>query len=225
MRSTISNALLAFTAMAASTAAQADVRITEFMYQGANSGNREFFELTNISNGAVDITGWTYNDNDPNNPVAFGSSFGLLGANESIILTEMSEAAFRSYWGLSSSVRIFSIGGNSNLGSSDSINIYSSSAQTLANLVDSVTYSGTTRGISRNRPVNATGSVANSLFVDSIAGDAYGSTLAPTGPDRDLANPGKFPSAVPEPASWALMIGGFMLVGASTRRTRKVSFA
>ncbi len=112
-----------------------------------------------------------------------------------------------------------------NLGSSDTINIYNSSTQNAGTLVDSVSYSGTTRGISRNRPLDATGTVANSLFVNSVAGDAYGSALAPTAPDRDLANPGKFPSAVPEPASWALMIGGFMLVGASTRRTRKVSFA
>jgi hypothetical protein len=30
---------------------------------------------------------------------------------------------------------------------------------------------------------------------------------------------------VPEPASWAMMIAGFALIGATARRTRKVAFA
>jgi hypothetical protein len=225
MRRTTFSALLAVAAIIAPTAAQADLRITEFMYQGTSSGNREFLELTNISSGSLDITGWSYNDNDPNNPVAFGNSFDLLAANESIILTEMSATDFRTYWGLSAGVRIFSIGGNSNLGNADTINIYNSSVQSAATLVDSVTYSGTTPGISRNRPVGVTGNVANAQFANSALGDAYGSQYAPTNP-ADLGNPGSFPvAAVPEPASWAMMIGGFMLIGATARRTRKVSFA
>jgi predicted extracellular nuclease len=228
MRRTITTLLLAAAALAAPISAQAAVSITEFMYQGAASGNREFIELTNISNSAVDVSGWTYNDNNPNNPVSFGNFFGALAANESIILTEMSAADFRSYWGLSSSVRIFSIGGNSNLGSDDTINIYNSATQNAGTLVDSVTYDGTTRGISRNRPADATGSVTNAQFINSAAGDAFGSAFAPTSP-ADLANPGSFPittTAVPEPASWAMMIGGFALIGASARRTkRKLAFA
>jgi hypothetical protein len=225
MRRTTFSALLAAAAIIAPTAAQADLRITEFMYQGASSGNREFFELTNISNSSFDITGWSYNDDNPNNPVLFGSAFGVLAANESIILTEMAAADFRTYWNLPSSVRIFSIGGNSNLGNADTINIYNSSVQSAATLVDSMTYSGTTPGISRNRPVGVTGNVANAQFANSALGDAYGSQYAPTNP-ADLANPGSFPVvAVPEPASWALMIAGFALIGATARRTRKVAFA
>ena len=227
-RFTITTALLAAVAAIAPAAAQADVRITEFMYKGANDGDREFFELTNIGNAAVDITGWTYNDDNPNNPVAFGNAFGLLAANESIILTEMTADAFRSYWGLSSSVRVFSIGGNSNLGNGDTINIYNSSSQSLATLVDSVTYSsGTTPGISRNRPVGQSGAATNAQFVYSAAGDSYGSAYA-SGAQSDLANPGRFPvqtAAVPEPATWAMMIGGFALVGLRARRTRKAAFA
>lgn len=228
MRSNISKYLLAALAIAAPVAAEADVRITEFMYQGANSGNREFFELTNISSSAVDITGWSYNDDNSNNPVVFGSSFGLLGANESIILTEMTANAFRTYWGLDAAVRIFSIGGNSNLGSADTINIYNSALQNAATLVDTVSYSGTTRGITRNRPVDVVGLVNNAQFVNSALGDAYGSVLAPTAP-ADLGNPGRFPftplAVVPEPASWAMMIAGFALIGAATRRKLTLRFA
>ncbi|MBT2189356.1 lamin tail domain-containing protein [Sphingobium nicotianae] len=228
MTKILSTALIALAAIAGATTARADVRITEFMYQGANSGNREFFELTNISSTAVDINGWSYNDNNPNNPVSFGNFFGTLAANESIVLTEMTPDAFRTYWGLASTVRVFSIGGNSNLGSDDTINIYSSATQNAGTLVDSVTYSGTTRGISRNRPEGVTGQVVNAQFLNASVGDAYGSAFAPTSP-ADLGNPGRYPftatAAVPEPATWAMMIGGFALIGAAARRKRTVSFA
>jgi hypothetical protein len=93
-------------------------------------------------------------------------------------------------------------------------------------LVDSVTYSGTTPSISRNRPTDVTGAATNAQFVNSALGDAYGSHLAPTNP-ADLANPGAFPAAaVPEPASWAMMILGMGLVGTvSRRRRRRIAFA
>jgi len=224
MRFTLPTLLLATVAAVAPVAAQADVRITEFMYQGASGGNREFFELTNISSAAIEITGW-YFDDDSNTPsVAIGDFFGVLAANESIIVTEMTANAFRGYWGLDAAVRIF--GSNTvNLGGSDTINIYSSSSAT--DLVDSVSYSGTTRGITRNRPEGATGTVANALFAASTVGDAYGSAYA-VGSPADLGNPGRYPAlsaAVPEPASWAMMIGGFAVLGAATRRRSKVAFA
>lgn len=228
MRRNLFATLSALAAIVAPIAASAEVRITEFMYQGAASGNREFFELTNIGDSAIDITGWSYNDDNPNTPVSFGNFFGMLGANESIVLTEMTADAFRSYWGLDASVRIFSIGGNSNLGSADTINIYNAAVQNASTLVDSVTYSGTTRGVSRNRPVDLTGAVGNDLFLDAAIGDAYGSVYAP-GTPSDLGNPGRFPimptAAVPEPATWAMMILGFGLIGASARRTRGRAFA
>jgi len=228
MRHILFATLTALAAVATPVAASADVRITEFMYQGAASGDREFFEITNIGDALVDISGWSYNDDNPNNPVAFGNFFGTLGANESIVLTEMTADAFRAYWNLDSSIRIFSIGGNSNLGSADTINIYNSAIQNASTLVDSVSYSGTTRGISRNRPVDVDGSVGNDQFIDSAFGDSYGSTFAPSTP-ADLGNPGRFPivptAAVPEPATWAMMILGFGLIGASARRSRKHAFA
>ena len=221
MQKILSAALIAAAAIVAPSAANAAVQITEFTYQGAASGNREFIELTNISDSSVDITNYWYDDDSRNPSVNFGALFGVLAAHESIIITEMSADAFRTYWGLDASVRVF--GNNTvNLGSADEINIYSSSS--AADLVDRVAYSGTTRGITRNRPVDATGTITNADFVDSALGDAFGSAFAPNSP-ADLGNPGRYPftppaAAVPEPATWAMMIGGFALVGAGLRRRK-----
>jgi hypothetical protein len=226
MATTWAYGVMAAVAAFASTSASATVSITEFMYQGTNSGNREFFEITNISTSAVNVAGWSFNDDNPNNPVAFGNFFGALGANESVILTEMTADAFRAYWSLDAGVRIFSIGGNSNLGNADTINIYNGATQNASTLVDSVTYSATTPGISRNRP-DATGPVPNSQFVNSVVGDIYGSEHAGATGTSDLGNPGQYAfgaaAAVPEPATWAMMIGGFGLMGASMRRRRSVA--
>lgn len=213
---------LAAAAIALPTAGHAAVRITEFMYQGAANGDREFWELTNIGNTAVDLTGWSYNDNNANAPVAFGNAVGMLAANESIIFTELSVAAFRAEWNnLSANVRVFSYGGDSNISGNDTINIYNSTVQNASTLVDSHSTSGSA-AISLNRP-NLSGAVPSTgiAYTASALGDAYGSVLSVNG---DLGNPGAYPfdvAAVPEPATWALMIAGFGLTGASLRRRRR----
>ena len=222
MRRSISWTFLAAMAVTMPVAASAEVRITEFLFQGAYAGNREFVELTNLGDTAVDVTGWSYNDNNPNNPVTFGNFFGSFAPHESVILTELTASAFQTYWGLDPSVRIFSIGGNSNLGDGDTINIYNSTTQNASTLVDSLLYAaGLTPGVSRNRPLGVQGAVTNDQFVYSSTGDTYGSALAPNTP-ADLGNPGRFAAAaaVPEPAGWAMMTAGLGLVGANLRRRR-----
>ena len=48
----------------------------------------------------------------------------------------------------------------------------------------------------------------------------FSSTFSPRNFNGALTYSGGIPGGVPEPASWALMIGGFGLVGASMRRRR-----
>ncbi len=219
-----------FVALFSSVQAQGVLRITEFMSEGQGligpgtgaNRQREFFELTNVGSAALDISSYSYNDNNVNDPHNFGASFGVVASGESIILTQMTADNFRSYWGLSSSVRIFSYGQASNLGNNDTINIYNSATQSPATLVDSLLFTETARGsgISRNRPVNiGTGQAINDLWVDSVVGDSYGSILAPNpifpvgAAYVDLANPGTYP--VPEPATlFVLSLGIAKLVRA-----------
>lgn len=65
--------------------ASAGIRITEYMYSG-NAG--EFIEFTNLGDVAIDMTGWSYDD-DSREPGALDlSAFGLVAPGESVVITE-----------------------------------------------------------------------------------------------------------------------------------------
>jgi len=193
--------------------AQAQVQITEWLYNTS-----EFIEFTNLGSTAVNFTGWSFDDDSRVAGTVSLSAFGWVAAGESVILAEQSAAAFRSAWGLDASVKV--IGGNAtNLGREDEINLYDASGQ----LVDRLTYGDQTRGT-----VRADTASGNPLSLEALAqtvptgwvmaspGDAFGSRLATNGA---IGNPGYFAlSPVPEPASYALLIGGLVLLGAARRR-------
>ncbi len=72
-----------------------------------------------------------------------------------------------------------------------------------------------------------------SFYFSGDAGEVFTSVVLSAAPDRfdqlkqtDISLVVAPPLAVPEPASWAMMIGGFALVGAAARRHRTaISFA
>ncbi len=94
-----------------------NIQITEVAYGGlasgihayaGDSGDGEYLELTNVGDAAQDMTGW-YDD------VAQGTSaanrldlsgFGTVQPGESVIITDLSAADFRTEWGLRSSVKV-----------------------------------------------------------------------------------------------------------------------
>jgi hypothetical protein len=216
--------------LACATSAHASVRITEFMSEGQGltgpgSGanrQREFFELTNLGSSPVDVSTWSYNDNNVNDPNNFGPAIGAIAAGESIIFTQMTAENFRSYWNLPTTVRVVSYAQLSNLGNNDTINIYNSFTQNASTIVDSLTYTELVRGsgVSRNRPWDGgTTQYANDAWVISSVADIYQSRLAPNpifpaGPEYiDLANPGVY---IPSPAGLAAFAAA--MLGASRRR-------
>ena len=218
--------LLAATVLAAglANAAHADVRITEWMYNPVKTSG-EFIELTNLGTTAVDLTGWSFDDNSRAPDSQSLSAFGILQAGESVVFAESSAVTFRSEWSLAATVKV--IGGNTNnLARSDEINIYDASNV----LVDRLTYNdqgtGTvkgprTQGVSGNPgSLVAIGANNASLWVLSAVGDAEGSWKTTAG---DIGNPGvsSFAPAVPEPETYAMMLAGLGLLGIAARRRRK----
>lgn len=209
-------ALLSTTALF-TAAANAEIRITEWMYSGTGG---EFVEFTNVGNTAIDMTGWVYDD-DSRVTTAFGgaldlSAFGIVNPGESVIITEDAAATFRTAWGLDASIKI--IGGyTNNLGRNDEINIYDNNQQ----LIDRLTYgdqtfagSLRTQEISGNLPLLALGTNDPFAAVASFVGDSYGSWASTNG---DVGNPGLY-TPIPAPAALA-----FLGVGAAFGRRRRRS--
>lgn len=195
----------------AGTASAAGVmRITEWMYNGD-----EFIEFTNVGDASIDLTGWSFDDNSRAPGSVSLSAFGLVGAGESVILSEFDAATFRANWGLAASVDV--IGSNTNnLGRADELNLYDGSSA----LVDRLTYDDATLGGPRTQNLSANIALANlglnlaNLAVASVNGDAYGSYLSTS---AFPGNPGQY-LPIPEPATATLMGLGLLGLSAASRR-------
>jgi len=200
------SAIIAGVVIAAGSAS-GQMRITEWAYS-VDGG--EFVEFTNVGGAPIDLTGWVYDDNSRISIPGPGdattgldlSAFGVVAPGQSVVITEATEAAFRTNWGLAASIGV--IGGyTNNLGRADEINLFDSAA----NLVDRLTYddqnipgSPRTQDFSGN-PISAAALGANdsTQWTLSFVGDAYGSYTALTG---EVGKPGSY---IPAPASAALM--------------------
>jgi predicted extracellular nuclease len=199
----------------ASAAHPSGVVITEWMYQGASSSNREFIEFTNLGATAVDFTDWSYDDESRSAGTFPLSFFGIVESGESVIITEMNPNAFRTAWGLADSVKVWGPYTN-NLGNGDEINLFDN----LGNLVDRLTYGSNprTRGVSgRATTEDALGANDVSKWAFSSVGDSEGSWESSLG---DVGSPGRtgFAAAVPEPETYAMLLAGLGLIGAVARR-------
>jgi predicted extracellular nuclease len=207
-----------FAAMPASAA----LMITEWMYNPLGATNGEYVEIANRGPTAVDLTGWSFDDSTRTPGSLSLSSLGTLAVGEAAIITDLTDAAFRTEWGLSATAKVLG-GSTQNLSRGDEINIYDGSSV----LVDRLTYDDQglgnvkgprTQGISGNPSSPAALGANNaSLWVLSAAGDAYQSRLSLSG---DIGSPGAF-ILVPEPGALAAM-SLLTLVGVGrTRRARQ----
>ncbi|MCB5186050.1 lamin tail domain-containing protein [Methylobacillus gramineus] len=216
--------LLMLSLFSISTLAQADVRISEWMYNTDNTGSGEFIEFTNFGGGAVDFSSWSYDDDSRNPGTVSLAAFGIVNAGESVILTELDASVFRSLWNLAADVKV--IGKlTTNLGRADEINLFNGT-----NLVDRLTYDDRSSNGPRTTGISGVPSVfsdvgANhaSAWVFSVPGDQHGTYVSNAG---DIGSPGRsaFITAVPEPSSYALLAAGLVLMGFVGYRRRQDKF-
>jgi MYXO-CTERM domain-containing protein len=195
---------------AAAGVANADIRITEWMYSGTGP---EFVEFTNVGNTAVDMTNWSYDDDSRLVGEFDLSGFGVVAAGESVVITEGDAADFRFVWNLDAAVKVLG-GYTNNLSRNDEINLFDGTG-TLADRLayGDQNFPGTirTQGASGNPLAGALGANDPSLWVLSFAGDAYGSYASI---DGDLGNPGRY---IPAPGAAALLGLGGLVVGRRRR--------
>ena len=206
----IKTAALAVAAIT-STATQAQVVITEWMYKG---GVGEFIEFTNIGASTVDFSNWSYDDDSRLAGVFSLAGLGTVAAGESVIITETDADVFRADWGLSLSVKVLGNYSN-NLGNGDEINLYNQ-----AQLMDRLTFgtSPKTDNLSAHALSHAAlGANQVSQWALSSVGDIEGSWRSVAG---TIGSPGQtsFAPAVPEPETYAMMLAGLCMVGAMARR-------
>lgn len=169
------------------TPALPSIRITEYAYQGANG---EFIEFTNVGTTPVDMSGWSYDDDSRIAGTVSLSAFGIVRPGESVILAEISAAAFRTAWNLCDSAKVI---GNltTNLGRNDEINLYDHEG----NLIDRLTYGdqnfpGSVRTQNISGWVSEAGLGNNDAYawILSSIGDIEESYTSTGG---DIGNPGK----------------------------------
>lgn len=175
--------------------ASGGIRITEWMYQGASG---EFVELTNLSDGPIDMSGWSMDD-DHAVPGAFDlSAFGVVGAGESVVISEALESAFREAWGIDPAVKIIgqlgAVTGN-NLGRNDQIILFDAGGS-IADRLDygDQTYGGSirTQGVSGQACADSLGQNDVYAWTLSVVGDQFGSYAASTG---EIGTPGFYLSS------------------------------
>ncbi|MEP6483033.1 MAG: lamin tail domain-containing protein [Rudaea sp.] len=165
------------------------MRITEYMYD--STGDGEFVELTNVGDGPQDMTGWSFDDSTRTAGSLSLSAFGTVQPGESVIISDVTAAAFRSNWTLCDGLKV--IGGNTqNLGREDEINIYDSAS----NLIDRLTYGDQTFSPGSIRTQNASGWVSSAGLGANLIADWTKSTVGDseasfTSIHGAIASPGK----------------------------------
>lgn len=187
-----------------SAGTQAQVRITEWQYNGS-----EFIEFTNLGLTSVDFTGWSFDDNSRSPGSVSLSAFGSVAAGESVILSEVNATDFRNEWNLAVTVKVIGLNGQ-NLGRNDEINLYDS----VDALVDRLTFgdqdipgSIRTDTASGWAPFEALGNNTVLSWTRSTVGDAQGSFASDSG---FAGSPGVH--TVPEPGVVGLASIGLALI-------------
>jgi len=96
--------------------------------------DEDYWELTNFGATDVDISGFSWHDNDRSPAAAAAYAFpasSTIKAGESIILTATDPTVFRNWWGLAPTVKVFQAATAPGLGSSDGVSFFDNGGNEL----------------------------------------------------------------------------------------------
>ncbi|MGA9335788.1 MAG: lamin tail domain-containing protein, partial [Rudaea sp.] len=110
------------------------MRITEYMYDSDSDG--EYVEFTNVGDSAQDMAGWSFDDSHEAPGTVDLSGYGSVQPGESVLLTDLDPATFRTDWNLCQGQKVIGNNASDNLGRGDEINLY----DTTQTLIDRLTY-------------------------------------------------------------------------------------
>ncbi|HEY0256753.1 MAG TPA: lamin tail domain-containing protein [Candidatus Methylacidiphilales bacterium] len=212
--------------LAAFSSAKAQIIITEVDASGSSTSTyaADWFELTNYGSSAVNISGWEMDDSSDSlsDAVPLSLAGNTIAAGQSVVFIETSGTTlaaltpkFESAWFGTNVPAGFTIGGYSGSGVSlsqtnDAVNIFNASGTQ----VTGVDFNASTNHVSFDNSVARVGNdgVISTL---SVAG-VNGAFVSPTG---ETGSPG----VVPEPSTYALLIGGMLALAFIQIRRRTAS--
>ncbi|MDP0495892.1 MAG: lamin tail domain-containing protein [Verrucomicrobiota bacterium JB024] len=117
-------ALSVFGLAAVSTASAQELLLTELLSNENSSGGEDFWELTNVGTQAVDLSGWSWDDDSRaagTVPIPAGTT---IAPGESVVFTAMDAAGFRAWWNLPASVQVISNANAPGLGKNDGVALF-----------------------------------------------------------------------------------------------------
>jgi hypothetical protein len=221
-------AALGLALLAVSSLAHADVRITEVAPWGSSTANpvipyaSDWFELTNTGTTAVSLAGWTMDDNSNGTGKVALQGISQIAAGESVIFTELAvSASFLSTWFGTQAPAGLQIGTYTGAGvglsqSGDAVNVYNASGVLQANVVF-----GAADATSPYQTFdNAAG--LNNATITQLSVVGTGGAFVAANHSIEIGSPGAVANAVtaavPEPASWALLLTAMGALGGVARR-------
>ncbi|GAB4009626.1 hypothetical protein GCM10028772_27070 [Nocardioides ultimimeridianus] len=201
-----------------------DIQITELAYGGLASGTHayagdtgdgEYLELTNVGEAAQDLTGWTYQTTKAGIAQTATSltSLGTVAPGESVILTDLTPADFRTEWNLKPAVKVLNDGTSTMDKGPDVITISNGTST-----VDSLTYAasylaakGLSAYVNAGHLADTDTATAGAWTKPSTVGDAEGSWTSAAGA---VGSPGastqgtSTPGSVTNPPATTITVAG-----------------
>jgi hypothetical protein len=200
-----------------------DIRITEYMYKpGDNPGSpAEFVQFTNLGTTAVNMSGWSEDDQTGTPGVHSLAGFGTLQPGQSGILAQTTQATFDAAWNMSASVPYVEENSTDNLSGTDAIYLFDGN-----NIVDLLSY-GTGSGPKASGTAAVPGS-ASVIGTNTWSGWVLLQAGQPgvVTAEGDIGSPGYSAFAatpVPLPAAAWLLVSGIGALSPMVRRRKQAA--